>query len=450
MKSFLHPFSVLAEYEHKGGHIYKSGNGVYLTDTKGHEVLDGFSGLWCVNLGYSRADIVKAASRQMEALPYACSFFNESSDAVIELSDKLADKLPGNLNHSFFTLGGSDADDSAIKIALYYHAVNGQTERRHIISLQGSYHGSSWAGAGMSGIPGIHDHFAVPLATQHHIPSHYHCRENKGDDPQTHINAAVADLETKIDELGADKVAAFICELIQGAGGIIVPPDGLIPALREVCRKYGILFVVDEVITGFCRTGTYFGCEYEGIEPDIITLAKGLTSGYAPMGAAVISEEIYQTIVNEVPEGKTFNHGFTYSGHPVSAAIALQCMHIYETEVLLRVAQTGNYFQQCMREFADHPWVGDIRGRGMVLALELVKDKTSNEPFVEIGDAIRNKAYENGLRPRVFANGSVGFAPALIYTEAEIDLLVERFTKTLNDLWQQGESLRLSSQLKTA
>ncbi len=446
MRSLVHPMSNLASAEEHGGPIYDSGQGPYLTDSNGHTVIDGFAGLWCVSLGYGRQSIVDAVAEQMARLPYSTCFFNEATGPVVDLAAKLADILPGSLNHTMFTLGGSDADDTAIKIALYYHAINDRSERKHVISLERGYHGSSWAGAGISGLPAMHEHFGLPFPTQHQIPSYYLRRMGDDTDPAEHVRQAATTLENKILEIGADHVAAFICELVQGAGGVIVPPDGLVPALREVCRKYGVVFIADEVITGFCRTGTYFGCERENIDPDIITLAKGLTSGYVPLGAAVVSNEIYQDLVNKAPPGATFSHGFTYSGHPVGAAAALECIRIYEEEVLPSVGEVGDYFQQQMFErFKEHPWVSDVRGRCMLLAVELSKDKHEYTPFPEIADALRSRAYANGLRVRVFGNGTVGFSPALVCSKGDIDLIVDRFEQTLTDLASQGDAMRRAS-----
>jgi putrescine aminotransferase len=443
MRPLVHPMSVLSSAERDGGPVYESGSGPYLTDTSGHTVIDGFSGLWCVNLGYGRQSIVDAVAAQMSRLPYATCFFNESTEVMTRLATKLAERLPGNLNHTMFTLGGSDADDTAMKIALYYHAIRGEPSRQHVISLEGAYHGSSWAGAGLSGLPAMQNLFGLPFPTQHQIPSHYLRRLRDSTDPQAHIDAAVADLEDKLRTLGPGNVAAFICELVQGAGGVIVPPDGLLPALQAVCRKHGVLFVVDEVITGFCRSGTYFGIEREGLAPDIITLAKGLTSGYVPLGATVVTDEIYGALVSQAPEGSAFSHGFTYSGHPTGAAAALECIRLYDEEVCGTVQSIGDYFQHSMRErFGDHPWVTDVRGRCMLLAVELSKSSKVYVPFPETAGYLRSQARLHGLRIRVFGNGTVGFAPPLVCSRREVDLIVDRFEQTLDDTVKQFGAMR--------
>lgn len=446
MQTLVHPMSVLRTAEEEGGPVYRSGEGAFLTDTRGHTVIDGFAGLWCVSLGYGRQSIVDAVTEQLSRLPYATCFFNEATECMLALSARLGEILPGDLRHSMFTLGGSDADDTAMKIALYYHALRGEGSRVNVISLERGYHGSSWAGAGLCGLPAMHEHFGLPFPNQHHIPSHYLNRMIDDIDPADQIAAARDALEAKILELGPETVAAFICELIQGAGGVIVPPDGLVPALREVCRKYGVLFVADEVITGFCRTGPMFASERENLQPDIMTLAKGLTSGYVPLGATVVTDRIYQTMAEKAPASSVFSHGYTYSGHPVGAAAANECIRIYETEILPRAGAVGDYFQATMRErFSDHPWITDVRGRGMLLAVEFSKCKSVYEPFPEIADILRSRAYENGLRVRVFGNGTVGFAPPLICSTGEIDLIADRFDHTLRALAREGEALHTAS-----
>lgn len=441
MSSLIHPMSVLEDSMDRG-HVYRTANGVRLTDDKGHEVLDGFSGLWCVNLGYSDHRLIKAAKEQLQLLPYATCFFNESSEPVERLAAALADKFPGSLNHTHFTLGGSDAVDSAIKIALYYHSLKGSPDRKHVISLSNGYHGSSWAGAGVTGLPNMHEHFSLPFPCQHKIEGHFHRRYGSERDPQDHIRSAKAALESKIAEIGSDNVAVFICEPIQGGGGVVVPPDGLLPALRKICRQHDILFIADEVVTGFYRTGSLLASEYEELAPDMVTVAKGITSGYIPLGAVSVTDDIFNVIARSGPEGTVFSHGFTYSGHPVAAAVANECLRIYEDEIRPKIQDLGDYFQNSMKEFQSHDWVSDVRGRGMVLAVELSKADERYEPFPEITDALRRTAYCNGLRMRVFGNGTAGFAPPLVCERRDIDQIVERFHKTLAEVQASHSNIR--------
>ncbi|MGE8476026.1 MAG: aminotransferase class III-fold pyridoxal phosphate-dependent enzyme, partial [Paraburkholderia hospita] len=296
-KHLIHPVVSYRAHEARGVTVLESAQGVYLRDIDGNELLDAFSGLWCVNTGYGHQSIVDAATKQMARLPYATGYFHFGSEPAIELAAKLVELAPASLQHVYFTLGGSDAVDSALRFITHYFNATGRPSKKHIIALQRGYHGSSSVGAGLTALPAFHRNFDVPLPTQHHIPSPYAYRNDFADDAAL-IAASVAALEAKVEALGADNVAAFFCEPIQGSGGVIVPPVGWLKAMREACRKLGILFVADEVITGFGRTGPLFACEAEGVEPDLMTVAKGLTAGYAPMGAVLMSDAIYQGIAD--------------------------------------------------------------------------------------------------------------------------------------------------------
>jgi putrescine---pyruvate transaminase len=438
---YLHPMTPLAAHERRGPIVLRSGKGVYVTDVDGNELLDGFSGLWCVAVGYGQESVVQAAAEQMRRLPYASAFTHVTTEPTIELAAKLASLTPDSLQHAFFTLGGSDAVESALKIARYYHAASGRPERRHYIALDFGYHGSAFVGSAVSGLPYMHPYFGLDFDFVHHIPSYYPYRHEVGPDPAAIIAASVRSFEAKIAGLGADKIAAFIAEPMHGAGGVIVPPKGWLPAMQEVCRRHGILFIADEVITGFCRTGKFFGCEHEGLQPDLMTLAKGLTSAYVPMGGVMLSDAIYRTLADRVPEGMPFGHGFTYSGHPVSAAVALAVIKLYEDGILENAARVGAHLQKRLAEFADDPWVGDVRGLGMAGALELVQNKETKESFpvaAKVGVRIQAEAYRNGLMFRVMGRDVLGFAPPLISTEAEIDLLVDRLRRSIDKVRAEG------------
>ena len=441
-KHLIHPVISYRAHEARGVTVLESAQGVYLRDIDGNELLDAFSGLWCVNTGYGHQSIVDAATKQMARLPYATGYFHFGSEPAIELAAKLVELAPASLQHVYFTLGGSDAVDSALRFITHYFNATGRPSKKHIIALQRGYHGSSSVGAGLTALPAFHRNFDVPLPTQHHIPSPYAYRNDFADDAAL-IAASVAALESKVEALGADNVAAFFCEPIQGSGGVIVPPVGWLKAMREACRKLGILFVADEVITGFGRTGPLFACEAEGVEPDLMTVAKGLTAGYAPMGAVLMSDAVYQGIADGGDGAAPIGHGHTYSAHPVSAAIGLEVMRLYhEGGLLANGIARAPRFAQGLDALLAHALVGDARHRGLLGALELVADKQTKQGFdaaLKLPDRIAAAAYANGLVFRAFGDNILGFAPALCYTESEFDLLFERLEKTLDDVLAQAD-----------
>lgn len=432
----IHPVAPLRAHERRGVTVLQSAKGCFVTDTQGHTSLDGFAGLWCVNTGYGHESIVEAATEQMRRLPYATGYFHFGSEPAIRLAAELAELAPGDLDHVFFTLGGSDAIDSMIRIVRYYNNARGMPNKKHFIALERGYHGSSSTGAGLTALPVFHDGFDLPHAWQHHIPSPYPYRHPAGPDPEAIVAASVAALTDKVHEIGAENVAAFVCEPVQGSGGVIVPPVGFLAAMQRTCRELGILFVADEVITGFGRTGPMFACEHDGLEPDMMTVAKGLTAGYAPMGAVLVSDRIYQTIADAVPDGTPFGHGLTYSGHPVSAAVGLAALRLYREGGLIENGKrSGAHLATRLAELRDHPLVGDVRSLGLLAAVELVVDKPSKrKPAADlrVGERLAELAYGNGLIVRAFADGTVGIAPPLCITEAEVDLLIDRLRATLD------------------
>ncbi|MGI4860316.1 MAG: aspartate aminotransferase family protein [Janthinobacterium lividum] len=441
-KHLIHPVINYRAHEARGVTVLESAHGAFLRDANGNELLDAFSGLWCVNVGYGQDSIVKVATEQMTRLPYATGYFHFGSAPAIELAEKLVELAPASLQHVYFTLGGSDAVDSAIRFITHYYNATGRPTKKHMIALQRGYHGSSSVGAGLTALPAFHRNFNLPLPTQHHLPSPYAYRSEHGNDAAALIAASVAALEAKVAELGAENVAAFFCEPIQGSGGVIVPPFGWLKAMRDACRKLDILFVADEVITGFGRTGPLFACAAEGVEPDLMTVAKGLTSGYAPMGAVLMSDALYQGLADSDATA-IVGHGHTYSAHPVSAAIGLEVMRLYHEGGLLAngVAQ-GPRFAAGLDALLAHPLVGDSRHRGLLGALELVADKDSKEgfdPALKLSERIATSAYQNRLVFRAFGDNILGFAPALCYTADEFDLLFARLKKTLDDVLDQPE-----------
>ncbi|MGV7246669.1 aminotransferase class III-fold pyridoxal phosphate-dependent enzyme [Caballeronia sp. M23-90] len=440
-KHLIHPVINYRAHEARGVTVLESAKGAYLRDADGNELLDCFSGLWCVNVGYGQESIVKVATEQMSRLPYATSYFHFGSAPAIELAQKLVEVSPQSLQHVYFTLGGSDAVDSAIRFITHYFNATGRPTKKHIIALHRGYHGSSSVGAGLTALPAFHRNFDLPLPTQHHLPSPYAYRNDFPDDAAL-IAASVAALEAKVAEIGADNVAAFFCEPIQGSGGVIVPPAGWLKAMREACRKLDILFVADEVITGFGRTGPLFACQAEDVQPDLMTVAKGLTSGYAPMGAVLMSDAVYQGIADG-DASAIVGHGHTYSAHPVSAAIGLEVLRLYhEGGVLANGVAHGPRFAAGLDALLDHPLVGDSRHRGLLGALELVSDKTTRQGFdasLKLSERIAAAAYKNRLVFRAFGDNILGFAPALSFTDSDFDQMFERLAKTLDDVLNEAD-----------
>ena len=433
----IHPLVNFREHERKGVTVLESGRGAFLRDINGNELLDAFSGLWCVNVGYGHESIVRVAAEQMNRLPYSTAYFDFGSEAAIRLASKLIELTPQSLQHVYFTLGGSDAVDSAIRYITHYYNSIGKPRKKQFIALERGYHGSSSMGAGLTALAAFHFNFDTPQPNQHHIASPYPYRNPVGDDPDAIIQASVKALRAKVAELGAQHVAAFFCEPVQGSGGVIVPPRGWLKAMNETCRELGILFVVDEVITGFGRTGPLFACEAEGVQPDLMTVAKGLTAGYAPMGAVFLSDAVYAGIA-QGSGTKVVGHGHTYSAHPVSAAIGLEVLRLYHEGGLLAngIAQAPR-FAAGLQALREHPLVGDARQRGLVGALELVTDKATKrgfDPELRLSDRISKIAYSNGIIFRAFQDNILGFAPALCYQPAEFDLLFERLERTLDQV----------------
>jgi len=431
----VHPVTAYRAHEAKGVTVLKSAKGMFLRDASGKELLDAFAGLWCVNIGYGHESVVEVAAAQMRELPYATGYFGFGSEPAIRLAARLAELAPDGLTRVYFSQGGSDAVDSAIRLITYYYNATGRPSKKQFIALQKGYHGSSSLGAGLTALPVFHANFDLPNANQHHIPSPYPYRNPAGSDDATVIASSVAALRAKVKELGADNVAAFFCEPIQGSGGVIVPPVGWLKAMREAARELDILFVADEVITGFGRTGPMFACEAEGVSPDLMTVAKGLTAGYVPMGAVLISENVYAGIADAAPDA-VVGHGYTYSGHPVSAAVGLEVIRLYtDGGILANGQKVGRLFEAGLADLTRHPLVGEARSRGMLGALELVSDKAAKTPFgpaLALSDRLFRAGYESGIIFRAFTDGTIGLAPALSCTEAEMETLLARLRRTLD------------------
>jgi adenosylmethionine-8-amino-7-oxononanoate aminotransferase len=440
----IHPVSAYRAHEAKGVQVLESGRGMWVKDAAGRELLDAFAGLWCVNIGYGHESVVRAAAEQMSRLPYATGYFSFGSEPAIRLAHRLTELAPEGLSRVYFTLGGSDAVDSAVRFIIHYFNATGRPQKKQFIALEKGYHGSSNTGAGLTALPVFHRNFDTPRPWQHHIASPYGYRSPVGDDPAALIGASVAALRAKVAELGGpDHVAAFFCEPVQGSGGVIVPPKGWLKAMREACRELGVLFVADEVITGFGRTGPMFACESEDVSPDLMTVAKGLTAGYAPMGAVLMSEEVYQGLANGAAPDVPIGHGFTYSGHPVSAAVGLEVLRLYTDGGILANGQAvGTVFAAGLERLRSHPLVGEARGVGLLGALELVADRKAKRGFapeLKFSERLFDRAYQNGVIFRAFGDGTIGLAPALCCTAAEMEMIFDRIAATLDDLLEQAD-----------
>jgi adenosylmethionine-8-amino-7-oxononanoate aminotransferase len=439
----IHPVSAYRAHEARGATVLVKGDGMYLTDADGNRLLDAFAGLWCVNVGYGQESIVEAAARQMRELPYATGYFSFASEASIRLAERLAELSPAGLDRVYFSLGGSDAVDAAIRFIVHYWNARGRPAKKAMIALEKGYHGSSSTSAGLTGLPAFHRQFDLPLKWQHHIRAPYSYRDPEGRDGEALIAASVAQLRAKVAEIGQDNVAAFFCEPIQGSGGVIVPPPGWLKAMQETARELDILFVVDEVITGFGRTGPMFACEHEGVTPDLLTVAKGLTAGYAPMGAVLMSDAVYAGIADGPDNHLQIGHGQTYSGHPVSAAVGLEVLRLYTDGGILANGQArGPRFAERLDRLRDHPLVGEVRYKGMLAAIETVADKRTRakfQPSLEIGERIGRAGYQSGIIYRAFADGIVGLAPALSCGEDDLELMMDRIEAALDRVLDQPE-----------
>lgn len=430
----LHPFTNHDELHAAGTHLIERGEGVFLFDSEGRKLLDGLAGLWCVNVGYNCPEVIDAVSSQMRHLPYYPSFFNSTTEPAIRLAHKLAELAPAHLNRTFFSNSGSEANETALKIIRFHQKLRGKPGKTKIISREFAYHGVSLATTSMTGLPGCYLPFDLPLPGFLHAPAPHAYAANKESDPQAYAAWCLEETERLILRENPDTIAAIFAEPIQGAGGVIVPPEGYLAGLRALARKHDILFVADEVITGFGRLGDWFASELWKLEPDLLILAKGLTSGYLPLGATMVSDTIAEALVH----GGYLAHGFTYSGHPTSCAAGLANLHVIERDNLVRRVRddVGPYFQQKLRAFAGHPAVGEVRGYGLIGALELLprEGKAALTPTTLLGLKGARLAREAGVIVRGIRD-LVAVAPPLIITREEIDQLFAGVQSALDRLW---------------
>lgn len=433
-----HPFSDMKALNAEGSRIITQANGVWLTDSDGKTILDAMAGLWCVQVGHGRREIADAVHKQMSELAYYNTFFKTTHPPAIALSEKLAGLAPAHINKVFYCSSGSEANDTIFRMVRTYWDKMGQPDKKVIIGRWNGYHGSTLAGASLGGMKAMHAQGDLPVSGVHHIDQPYWFGEGQEMDPETFGRHAARKLEDAIDALGEDKVAAFIAEPIQGAGGVIIPPASYWPEIRRILSERDILFVSDEVICGFGRLGEWFGSTHYGMEPDLMPIAKGLTSGYLPMGGVLVSDRVAEGLMLA---GDDFNHGYTYSGHPACAAAALANLEIIEREGLVdRVKNDiGPYLQERWLKLADHDLVGEARMTGLMGALELVPDKANRQkPFKDVGVPgllCRDISFEHGMVMRAVRDTMI-ISPPLVLSHAEADHLVETAERTLNDTFR--------------
>lgn len=422
-------------FELGGSRIITRADGVYIHDGDGNAILDGMAGLWCVNVGYGREELAKAAYEQMLELPYYNTFFKTATPPPVKLAAKIAEKMGGALSHVFYNSSGSEANDTVFRLARHYWALKGQPQRKIFISRWNAYHGSTVAGVSLGGMRPMQAQGDLPIAGIEHVIQPYAFGEAFGEAPADFAARAAQAIEDKILEVGPENVAAFIGEPVQGAGGVIIPPDGYWPLVEAICRKYGILLVCDEVICGFGRLGEWFGHQHYGVQPDMIAMAKGLSSGYLPISAVGVADHI----VAELREkGGDFIHGYTYSGHPTCAAVALANIGILEREGLVERTRedTGPYLAKALARLNDHPLVGETRSLGLLGAVEIVREKGTNHRFLDkegtAGPIVRDLCIRNGLMVRGIRD-SIVCCPPLIITHAQIDELVGIISRSLDE-----------------
>jgi 4-aminobutyrate---pyruvate transaminase len=435
VRSVIHPFTDLAHHVEEGPMLLSRGEGVYVIDESGYRYLEGMAGLWCANLGFSEARLVETAREQMDRLPTYHMFGGKSHRPGIELAERLLAMAPVPMSKVMFTCSGSEANDTAIKLVRYYHHAIGKPEKRKIIARERAYHGATLGGASLSGLPHVQRDFGLPLEgfVRTGCPHHYRYGA-PGENEEAFAARLAGELEDLILREDPDTVGAFIAEPIMGAGGVMMPPATYFQQVQAVLRKYDILLIADEVITGFGRTGEMFGCQTFAIEPDLITIAKGLSAGYMPIGGVLISEPIYQVMLEQSRKIGTFGHGFTYCGHPVCAAVAVRALELYEEDELLdHVRAMAPHFAARIMELTSHPLVGHGRACGLVGAIELMADPAQKAPFdpaLKVGARVVEHALDYGVILRPLGD-VISFCPPLIIKGAEIDFLFDAVTRAL-------------------
>jgi 4-aminobutyrate--pyruvate transaminase len=440
----LHPFSNFKRHEKEGPLVITRGEGIWVYDDAGRKYLEGLAGLWCVSLGFNNKRLIDAAKRQLDKLPFYPTFYGRTSDVTAELSGRLAAVVPIKGARFLFANSGSEANDLAVNVIWYYNNARGRPEKKKIISRLKGYHGSTLAAGSLTGLPIVHAQFDLPLPRFLHTDCpHYYGNSHAGETSSAFVDRMVNNLERMIEAENPNTVAAFIAEPIQGSGGVIVPPAEYFDKVQKVLKKHDILFLVDEVICGFGRTGNMFGSDTYDLSPDMMTFAKQLSSGYQPISALAVSQGMYEVLSEASERNVVFGHGFTYSGHPVAAAVALEVLDIYsEMDIVGHVRSVQDHFQQGLQRFAQHPLVGEVRGRGLLAGIQLVADKASRRPFDPVGSAGRkfsDFALSHGLIIRAVGD-TIAICPPLIIQAQEIDVLIARFGAALDDTHRSLES----------
>src|SRR5262245_42802283 len=445
----LHPLTSIADHLRTGPRIMAEGSGVMLTDVSGRRYLDAFAGLWCVNIGYGRTEVADAMAAQARRLGSYHTFSSMSNEPQILLADRLLGMVPGRMSKVFFGNSGSAANDAQVKLAWYYNNLRGMPRKKKIVSRLGAYHGSTIVAASLTGLPTYHRAFDLPIGGVLHTARPYHYREaTPGTTEEAYATALAAELDTLIEREGPDTVAAFIAEPVMGTGGVLLPPRTYFERVQAVLHKHDVLMIADEVICGFGRLGRLFGSDVYRIEPDLMTVAKGLTSGYFPLSAVILSERVWSVLQAGSPEMGAFAHGYTYSGHPVGAAAAIANLDILLGEDLVgNSARTGAYMQASLRErLGGHPLVGEIRGLGLVGGIELVADRGSRrlfDPALKVAGMVAARCLEDGLIVRALPVGHVvAVSPPLCITRAEVDRVVDGLDRGIravgDELLRQG------------
>lgn len=434
----MHPYTNQEKHKEVGPLILEKGEGVWVTDDSGKRYIEGMAGLWCTSLGYGEQRLIDAAVKQFHDLPYSHLFAHKSTHPAIDLAERLVKMAPGDMAQAFFNNSGSEANDTVVKIVWYYNNALGRPNKKKIIARTKGYHGVTVAAASMTGLPANHIDFDLPIdGILHTDCPHYYRFGQKGESEEDFATRMAESLEQMILDEGPDTVAAFIAEPIMGAGGVIVPPKTYFEKVQAVLTKYDILMVADEVICGFGRTGKMFGCEQFGIEPDIMSVAKALSSAYLPISATLVNSKVADVVTKNSGKIGTFGHGYTYSGHPVAAAVAVETLKIYEErDILSHVNAVAPHLQDGLRKLADHPLVGEVRGMGLIGAVELVANKDTRENFdpkLGVAAQLVARAQEHGVILRAMMGDAIAFSPPLVITGEELDMVVDGFTKALEE-----------------
>jgi len=433
----IHPYTNLKAHQTEGPLVITRGEGVFVYDDSGKQYLEGLAGLWCASLGFSEPRLAEAAYAQLKKLPYYHVFASKAHDVGIDLAERLVKLAPVPMSKVFFANSGSEANDTVVKLVWYYNNALDRPAKKKIIARTKGYHGVTVASASLTGLPNNHRDFDLPIANILHTDCpHYYRFQEPGETEEQFASRLADSLEKLILAEGPDTVAAMIAEPVMGAGGVLVPPKTYFDKIQAVLRKYDVLFIADEVICGFGRTGNMFGTETFGLKPDMMVVAKALSSAYLPISGVMMTDKIYQALVAESEKIGTFGHGYTYSAHPVPAAVALETLKIYEErDIVGHVRQVMGRMQDGLKRFADHPLVGEVRGVGLIGAIELVADKKTRKPFdpkLGVGAYCAKRCQEHGLIVRALVD-SIGFCPPLIIGEAEIDLMLSRFQRALEE-----------------